>query len=518
MSRIGALLGVATFAALGCGCRPQPEPDGTTAPEDASAENASAEAGAESDEPPLLPVLNREALLARVEAQRALLGGNLFEDEQGKPVPWLAVTQDADEGDTDIDDDLLSSLPGSSGLGGESALLSGRSVNGNALGLFEPLQVPESGLPPLQHFYDALHELRAGRDADGKVRVLVYGASHTDADVYPHYLRSYLQQRFGDGGHGFVHIAKPWRWYGHVEMNVEGLAKWQTEHAQASDARQDGYFGLLGASLASSSKTAWGKVSHRGGSVGSRYEIYYLQQPKGGNFTVVVDGQKSVTVRTKADDYSAGYYAMQLEEGQHTIEVRPLGNGEVRLFGMTVEREQPGVVVDTLGIGGTRMSNLLAWDEGVWGDNVRRRAPDLMVFAYGTNSAVGEVDGEAYAQSMREVIDRTRRIAPQASCLLIGPGSFPKRLDDGTFGPRESVNKVIRATQIVAAEKGCAFWDLQAFMGGELSMLDWATSTPKMAKGDLIHLTRRGYVRMGMGLVDALMLGFDGDTLAASMR
>jgi lysophospholipase L1-like esterase len=513
MVRSGAWLGIAAVAVLGFGCRPQPEPDGTTTPQ--VAENATADPDGAEGEPPLLPVLNREALLARVEAQRALLGGNLFEDEEGKPVPWLSVTDHGDQADTGIDDDLLSSLPGSSGLGGESAMLSGRSVNGNALGLFEPLQVPATGMPPLRHFYQALHELRAGRDPDGKVRVLVYGASHTDADVFPHYLRSYLQQRFGDGGHGFVHIAKPWRWYGHVDMQTEGLAKWQTEHAQVSDGRDDGYYGLLGASLASSSKQAWGKVSHRRGSVGSRYEIYFLQQPQGGNFTVTIDGTKSVTVRTRAPEFGPGYHAIEVEEGAHTIEVRPLGNGEVRLFGMTVERDQPGVVVDTLGIGGTRMSNLLAWNEDVWSDNVHRRAPDLIVFAYGTNSAVGSVNGEAYEEMVRKVIDLTRRVAPQASCLLIGPGSFPKRLDDGTFGPRDSVATIIDAQARVAEEKGCAFWDLQAFMGGELAMLDWATSTPKMAKGDLIHLTRRGYTRMGMGLVDALMLDFDGDTFAA---
>jgi lysophospholipase L1-like esterase len=512
---VRAALRIAMSAAVLWGCRPQPEPDGTTAPQ--LAEEGSAEApGVALDEPPLLPVLNREALLARVEAQRELLGGNLFEDEQGKPMPWLAVTETAEDGDTDIDDDLLSSLPGSSGLGGESIVLSGRSVNGNALGLFEPLTLPATGLPPLQNFYQALHDLRAGRDADGKVRVLVYGASHTDADVYPHYLRSYLQERFGDGGHGFVHIAKPWRWYGHVEMNVEGLAKWVTEHAQIADARPDGFYGLLGASLSSSSKAAWGKVSHRNGSVGSRYEIYFLQQPKGGSFQVIVDGNRSVTVRTKADAFAPGYHAIELEEGQHTIEVRPLGNGEVRLFGMTVEREQPGVVVDTLGIFGTRMSNILEWDEGVWGDNVRRRSPDLVVFAYGTNSAAGNVDEGGHEDAVREVVDKMRRVAPKASCLLIGPGSFPKRLDDGSFGPREGVTKVIAAMSRVAEEKGCAFWDLQAFMGGELSMIDWATSTPKMAKNDLIHLTRRGYVRMGMGLVDALMLDFDGDPLAAA--
>ena len=41
------------------------------------------------------------------------------------------------------------------------------------------------------------------------------------------------------------------------------------------------------------------------------------------------------------------------------------------------------------------------------------------------------------------------------------------------------------------------------------SMHTWATSRPQMASKDHIHLTKRGYVRMGMVLTDALMAGFD---------
>ena len=515
MSRFLAL-GTITLAAVGCGgCRPQPEVESAGTPEISTVEDATEQPPAEG-EPPLLPVLNREALHARVQAQRSLLGRNLFEDEKGQPVAWIAPQQGEVEEETDIDDDLLSSLPGSSGLGAESAALSGRNINGNALGLFEPLTLPPSGKLALHDFYDALHDLREGKDPDGKVRVLVYGASHTDADIYPHYLRAYLQERFGDGGHGFVHIAKPWRWYGHVQMQVEGLDGWFTEHAQRKGAREDGLFGLLGASLSSKSKRAWGRVSHRKGSVGSKYELYFLRQPRGGSFVVTIDGKTKETVRTAAAEPTAGYHLVELPEGAHTLEVRPVGNGEVRMFGMTVEREQPGVVVDTLGIGGTRITNLRAWDEKVWSDNVRRRNPDLVIFAYGTNSAPGGIGMETYEARVREVVQKVQRAAPEASCVLIGPGSFPRKLEDGRFGPRERVAGIIGAQSRVAAELGCAFWDLRAFMGGELSMLDWASSTPRMAKGDLIHLTKRGYVRMGMGLVDALMLDFDGDPLSAS--
>ena len=53
-------------------------------------------------------------------------------------------------------------------------------------------------------------------------------------------------------------------------------------------------------------------------------------------------------------------------------------------------------------------------------------------------------------------------------------------------------------------------------MGGELSMTLWAAAQPPMAKQDHIHFTKRGYVRLGMALVDAMMVAYDGGMLASN--
>jgi lysophospholipase L1-like esterase len=190
--------------------------------------------------------------------------------------------------------------------------------------------------------------------------------------------------------------------------------------------------------------------------------------------------------------------------------VRPDGNGPVRVFGMTIEREAPGVVVDTLGIGGTRASNMLAWDERVWGDAVRRRDPALVTLFYGTNEATDTNRSiDAYETDLREVLAKLRRVAPQAACLVVGPGDFPQPTGDGGWVPRPRVTEIIGVQRRLARESGCGFWDTRTFMGGELSMTRWAASQPPMAKADHIHFTRRGYVRLGMALVDAIMVAFD---------
>ncbi|MCB9707070.1 MAG: hypothetical protein H6711_34835 [Myxococcales bacterium] len=515
------------IAALAVGCGPlggcgtagsaQAEPERPEAGHPALVEgevpaDSSAEA-AEAATPPPPPVieLSAEAQQARLAAQKSVLGKEEHFGEYARDLPELPPLPAA------ADPQLanLDALPGSEGGGKASASgdeVPPPAIDGNALGLFVPLQNAESGA--LDHFYDALRTLKRGEDPDGKVRVLLYGASHTAADIYPTYLRSYLSERFGDAGPGFVAAAKTNRYYRLLAMTVESSKRWVVEHAQKRKGREDGLFGLLGASTSSTSKrdvsTITPQVKGPDTPHKTTYDLFFLKQPGGGKFTVKIDGKAQKPVSTRAKEAGPGYATYTVEGGPHEVEIRPEGKGEVRLFGMTVEYDRPGIVVDTLGINGTRAANNLKWDEAIWADNVRRRAPDLYVLAYGTNESMDEDQSiEAYKRDLRAVLDRFKRAVPEASCLLVGPGDFPVKAADGAYTPRPRTAALVAAQAEVAREKGCAFWDALAFMGGEGSMVLWAMAEPAMGRPDHIHLTRRGYVRMGMALTDALMQGFE---------
>ncbi len=458
----------------------------------------------------ILPVLTDEALAARVEAQSRYLGKKgIFEGSDGRPVPAIAAVDDPE---VHIEDDALDALPGSSGIG-DAAVDNSHRANGNALGLYVPIEHAAGGTSSLTHFHEALAQLQAGQRKT--VRISAYGASHTQADVYPGYMRTYLQSRFGDAGHGYMAMAKTNKWFKHRDFGVENSKGWRIDHAQKREGRKDGLYGLMGANASSSSRRDKTRVYPRDrgnpASMGSHFEVQYLAQPQGGTFTIYADGKKIEQVDTKADALGPGRYNFELPLGHHEIEVKLKGNGEVRLLGLIVEKENPGVVVDTLGIAGTRAANMLSWDEALWTDYIQARPPDLWTLAYGTNETT-DVDQpiEDYVDRLRQVIMRFRNAAPEASCLLIGPGDFPRKLDNESWAPRPRLKQIVEAQRSVAYEMGCGFWDALAFMGGTGSMHTWATSSPQMGSRDHIHLTKRGYVRMGMGVTDAVMSGFDG--------
>lgn len=464
---------------------PQAAPsDETTLATPGVAENVEATA-IDVVEPPRLeePVLSPGLLSKRAEAQARILGrGNEIEDELGQRRPPTPVPTD-DEGNPVLPD-------------------------GNSLGSFVTLENPTA----LEPFYLALAKLEQGLIEGGKLRVLAYGASHTEGDMMTGYLRHYLQSRFGYGGQGFLQFAQINRYYRTLDTKVESNG-FKIEHAQRKDAPEHGRFGLLGAAAIGRSSYAAASVepSERTseGFLGNRVELYYMKEPNGGSFRFEVDGKQVAKIATHAATPEAGYFEAVVPEAWSSLRIRPSGNGTVRFFGGTLETDQPGIVIDTLGINGTRAANMLLWDEALWAEHAQRRNPQLITLAYGTNEAVDSGQAiETYAANLTRVLERIQRALPGVSCMLIGPGDFPKEVSGG-YIPRPRLLDIVDTQRKLAFEHGCAFFDTLTFMGGEGSMQRWVKALPPLGSPDHIHLTARGYVRWGMTIGDALMLSYD---------
>jgi lysophospholipase L1-like esterase len=370
----------------------------------------------------------------------------------------------------------------------------------------------------LSKFHAALRRLADGSDPDGKVRVAIYGSSSVAVDRYPGYLRGYLQQRFGDGGIGFVAAAPLWRWHRHNEVVLQATKGWTIEHVQKKNLREGGHLGLIGAAQSASRKRVTTTIAGGAPESFSRYgdtdrvELHYLAHPKGGKFVLELGDRKLGTLSTRASVAKPVVHTPKLPAGDAPLpplRVRVVGDGEVRLLGATLERDTPGVVVDTLGIGGTRAANMLAWDEPSWTEALAARAPDLIVLAYGANECM-DLDEpiDTYRANLVRVLERFAAAAPQASCVLIGPVDFPEKDETGAWIPRPRLDEIIAVQREIAKSRGCGFFDTRALMGGVGSMDTWVVA--QLAKADHLHMTKLGYLHFGRVLVDALMRDYDG--------
>jgi lysophospholipase L1-like esterase len=438
---------------------------------------------------PHAPVYSSAILRWRAHAQERILGRDQgTEDAWGHIVPARRVA--LDEGQ----------LP--------------TAVNGNALGSFVPVE-NESALAA---FHSALEVLSTRPDQKNKVRIAAYGASHTQADIYASYLRYYLQERFGNGGPGFIPLGMLRGYSRDFSVKSHGI---QVEYVQGKGPPPSGRLGLSG-SAALIGANAWVRVAPQNGNdpelAASQYGLFYAAEPDGGEISLSVDGQDPLPLPAHSEQVEARHFGFERPLGWHSVELRAPGPAQSRLFGLSIERKQPGLVIDTLGVRGTRAASLLFWDPALWEQALRQRAPDLVLLAYGTNETTDPGQPiEEYSSSLQQVLGRMRQILPHASCVLVGPGDFPKAHGSG-WVTRPRLLEIIAEQRRLAPQFGCGFWDAYAFMGGAGSMAEWAHSHPRLGASDHIHLTPRGYVRMGMALGDALKRAYDASRVTRDAR
>jgi lysophospholipase L1-like esterase len=359
----------------------------------------------------------------------------------------------------------------------------------------------------MDRFYAALRRTAQG-EKGAVTRITHYGDSIIIEDLWTSTVRRRLQERFGDAGAGFLFLARPWEWYDRLDVVLKLTDAWHFYRVTIGHVHDDfyGYGGVSFVAGGPGAKATYETVVE--GPVGrsvSRCEVYFLGQPGGGNVQVSVDGTSVETFSTDAPSVGAGFHLVRMPDGPHTIVVRSVGGGPVRLFGVTLERDGPGVVYDGIGLLGASARALLEPEEAHWKEQFAHRRPDLVVLTFGTNESDHQLSISGYREQLAKVVRRIRAVAPFASCLLAGP---PDRGDLNTRETRSIIPKLIEAQREIALAEGCAFWDTFSAMGGKNTMWRWYRSGPRRAFGDLTHLAPAGGEILGDLLHAALLQGF----------
>jgi lysophospholipase L1-like esterase len=338
----------------------------------------------------------------------------------------------------------------------------------------------------LAHYFAALDQAAA---SGSQVHVLQFGDSHTASDDWVNTERTAAQSRYGDGGPGFVQAGHPYRGYRRFDASGASSPGWRTDGNTSHSADPD-----QGLSHVSVSTDLPGQTVHLS-AAGESFGIFYLRQPGGGQFEITSDDGAATVISTDGD-IGPGEFFWSLPPGPHELALRTLHFAPVRLFGWTVDNSH-GATLETLGINGAQATVLLDANEQIWAAEVARRAPALIILAYGTNEANSRTwTAEQYRADLTEVIARARRAAPLASILLIGPP------DCGKLRPLAHLSEVIDIQREIAGSQAVAFWDWRLHMGGPGIVDKWVLAG--LSQADHIHLTTEGYRLLGNMLFDQL--------------
>ena len=356
----------------------------------------------------------------------------------------------------------------------------------------------------LDRFYERFARLVRGKAKD-HVRIAVYGDSNMTMDYVSGAMRRAFQEKFGDGGHGYVAMARPWSWYHHMDVRQR-----LDEHAwkrisTSTNHVDDGNYSAANIATESSEPGAWSSVGTSargpiGGSVSS-IDVFYLARPGGGSFEVDVDGEHAIDVDADADQTATSYEHFEMPDGPHELQVK-VKTGTVRLFGAALERKPASVVVDSLGTGALNYEQMLHVSEASRAPMLARRKYDLVVFLIGTNLFAPTL----HERWMKRDIGDIERVAPGTPILVLSPPDLEHHRTDAHSDRR--IVALDAQLAAIAKRQGWAFWSFWHAMGGDGSMIRFAKDG--LATWDLVHFTRDGGMLMGNRIARALTEGFAG--------
>jgi lysophospholipase L1-like esterase len=357
----------------------------------------------------------------------------------------------------------------------------------------------------LRPFFDQLRQLEADPKAQ-LVRVIQFGDSHTAGDSFTGALRTLFQQKFGDGGAGFQFAGYPFAGY-HIHGTRRAQSTgWMALGTHLNDIG-DGMVGMGGVSLSTAAAGNWVSLDADATSL----QVQYLIQPNGGsieirdNDTLIATVSTAIT-ETGAPD-TAGHFDAPVEPGPHHFEVLTVEQAPVRLLGLSTENAA-GVTYEAAGINGAEASLFLRWNEALQQALMLETNPALIVLSYGTNEA-GDRNWteEGYSAMFQRIIERCRRLAPNASILVVGPPDRAMRAGRRAWKPFAGVDRIVAAQRSVCRQMHCAYWDQRSRMGGLGSMRDWTSIG--WAQPDHTHFTGEGYTELASALFSDIVQQYD---------
>lgn len=413
---------------------------------------------------------------------------------------------------------------------------------------FEPMAEPDKPVAapvttgrPLSRFFSALASLEAGVRTE-PVTIVHLGDSHIASDSLTRGIRRRLQARFGDAGRGMMVPAGAYKYAVADGVTFKRVGHWS---AHNSFRKKAGPYALSGVRLVTSSR-------------GAKLLLTAQNDPFDWGEVTVVTGPKQGIVRLSAGSETVEFNARAAKLGSKVVRINAKagkltvtagGSGRTSVLNWSIGRDTPGVRYINFGLAGATAMVTKRWSRELVANDIAHLKPDLIVWGYGTNEGFNDgLDLKSYGKTVKSFVAYLREQAPDADLLFVGPADsarlprYAKHLRRSAscrhLSPAEAngYGKLVSRRSGVlrrwhappklaavrgflkdlAAEQKAGYWDWAAAMGGDCAIDRWASQ--KLAAGDRVHLTNRGYDRSASLFVDHLINSFSQSRLLAATQ
>lgn len=375
----------------------------------------------------------------------------------------------------------------------------------------------ETPLDPLFASLDAL----ALKEATRPVTVSVLGNSLIASDRIVDRLRMRLVRHFGDGGRGVL-LADRMARYGPRTRTAAWARHW--EPRTLGELRPPPHLtGLTGVYHLATRDGARSRFELDGERRGT---VWWLDVSPRAVMTISVDGEVVARTKPRGSKRSEST-SFVIPEGARRLELVSEKRGAV-VMGVVLQREEPGIVLDTFGVPSADANFFLRADPKTFRSQLSSRDPAMVMVMLGGNETKrlewGRSTKKKVHAGLTRLLRRVRDAAPESACLVVGPIDAVRGRDTDEPGKQRPWLLRVNALQREAAlAEGCAYLDLYAAMGAEGSLLRFADAG--LVHKDLVHPRGRGLDLLGELLADAVLTAWvnartplDGDSLAAAWR
>ena len=320
-----------------------------------------------------------------------------------------------------------------------------------------------------------------------KVVFVHFGGSHIQAGKPIAAARSILQEKFGNGGLGYVFNYKAANTYGSIVYNSSFTGKWTSRKSYQgrSTAIPVGFCGMtveswdINAALKFDFKKTVSFDEHI-------VYVFFENDSLSKDVSVFVDTME-ITEKNRLTytPYGLQFY---VQDSIHSIElkVKNTGGARFRFYGLSVEKEKnKGLVYHPAGVGSAAYRSFLIFDK--YEDQANVLKPDIAVLDFGTNDIVyyNTIDPKLEGQVLK-AIEKLRKQNPEILIVLTSTQDlyFKKRVVDACIDFRDLMDTIAR-------KQNCFLWNFYDLAGGKNTIRDWNKAGYALADG--IHLTNKGY-------------------------
>ena len=327
----------------------------------------------------------------------------------------------------------------------------------------------------LKPFYKKLLELRNALRQT--VTIYQIGDSHIQSGYFSGTARTSLQKYFGNAGRGLVF---PLRLAGTNQPDDYKIS------ASGSFSRLNSERGLSGYALKMADGLCLEITTNnffRGDN--SFNKLSLLTSLPG--MEAKVEFASNETEKTA--EKIGNYYYSSVSWRTEVSKVKLTLTGEpTALYGIYLEKEQPGLIYHSCGINGAGFYNLL--EQQILFEQIGLLKPDLIVISLGTNDAQGTFRSEVFTKNLNTFMHKLRYFNPETPVLFTLPPDSNKRGKHNN-----DLDKMDKIIIDYAQDNQCAWWNLNEVMGGNSSIQKWRKQ--QMSAKDLLHFTPKGYMLQG---------------------